>query len=312
MSGQVPDDGIPRYDDLPQLGGLGIRHSWDVLSPQEGTLAFAGAEAVVASAHSVELGETVPLNLPVDAFEPPLFGRPQVSHRVVEAGRNEVEDVIDAFNPQASSQLDGLAHVRAREHGFFGGYQTVQEAGEHSGMHHWARRGIAARGVLLDVEASRRRSGLPSDPFLGEAFSPAELLAVAQEQGVQLRPGDAWLVRTGWVSAYLSGGRPASGATGSWNGLLASEDMARTLWDRRVCLVGSDNPAVENAPGDRRVGSLHRRLLPALGMPLMELLDLDGLARRCTQIGRWDFQLVSVPLAVRGGVSSPSNAMALL
>ena len=177
-------------------------------------------------------------------------------------------------------------------------------------MHHWARGGSAARGVLLDVEASRRRAGRPHDPFLGEAFSPEELLSVAKEQGVELRPGDAWLVRTGWVRARLASASGDGG--GAWNGLLASEDMARTLWDRRVCLVGSDNPAVENAPGDRRVGSLHRRLIPALGMPLMELLELETLARRCTELGRWDFQLVSVPLPVRGGVSSPSNAMALL
>ncbi|MFJ8816573.1 cyclase family protein [Amycolatopsis thermoflava] len=300
---------IPDYDELPELGGLGVRHAWDVLPHEEGTLAFACPDAAAAAAHEVGSGETVPLNLPLDAFDPPLFGRAQVRHSIVETGRNEVEDVIGEFNPQASSQLDGLAHVRAREHGFFGGSTTIDDARERVGMHHWARRGIAARGVLLDVEAARRRAGRPADPFLGEAFDPGELLEVADAQGVALRPGDALLVRTGWAAARMAAGDAPSG---SWNGLAAGEDMARMLWNRRVCLVGSDNPAVENAPGDRAVGSLHRRLLPALGMPLMELLDLERLARRCADNGRWDFLFVSVPLAVRGGVSSPANAMAVL
>jgi kynurenine formamidase len=176
-------------------------------------------------------------------------------------------------------------------------------------MQHWARRGIAARGVLLDVAASRTAAGRPADPFLGEAFEPEELLAVAAEQGVAIQPGDAVLVRTGWAAAHLAAD---DAPTNVWNGLVASEDMARMLWDHRVCLVGSDNPAVENAPGDRSVGSLHRRLLPALGMPLMELLDLERLSQRCAARRRWDFLLVSVPLAAHGGVSSPANAMAVL
>jgi kynurenine formamidase len=291
---------LPAYRDLPALGGLGIRHARDVLPPDLGTLSFIEPGDVAAAAAGVTTGETIPLNLAVDAFS--LFGRAELEHRVVRAGRNELEDVLDAFNPQASSQIDGLAHVRAREFGFFDGGDDADVAREAIGMHHWARRGIAGRGVLLDLAVS--------DPFDGSAISPADLLGAADGQGVRLRRGDILLVRTGWSAAYL--GNPDPRGEASWRGLSAGEEMAEFLWDHGIAIVGTDNPAVENSPGSPEVGSLHRRLLPGLGMPMMELLDLERLSQRCSDEGRWSFLFVAVPLNVRGAVSSPANAMAVL
>jgi hypothetical protein len=53
-------------------------------------------------------------------------------------------------------------------------------------------------------------------------------------------------------------------------GLDASAEMARFLWDKGFAAVAADNPTVEVRPGDPTVGSLHRRLIPALGLPLGE------------------------------------------
>jgi kynurenine formamidase len=169
-------------------------------------------------------------------------------------------------------------------------------------MHHWAQRGLAGRGVLLDLAVP--------DPFDGSAIGPSDLLAAAEAQRITLQPGDILLVRTGWAAEFLRRADPR-GVT-AWRGLSAGEETAEFLWDRRIALVGADNPAVENSPGDVALGSLHRRLLPALGMPLMELLDLERLAARCAQIQRWTFLFVAVPLHLRGGVSSTANAMAIL
>lgn len=291
---------LPAYRDLPPLGALSIRHARDVLPPDAGTLSFIEPGDVVAAAAGVTLGETIPVNFPVDAFS--LFGRAALDHRVVAAGRNELEDVLDAFNPQASSQLDGLAHVRAREWGFFGGADDADAAREAIGMHHWARRGIAGRGVLLDLAVA--------DPFDGSTITATDLLSTADAQGLKLRRGDVLLVRTRWAAAYLE--NPDPRAEAAWRGLSAGEEMAEFLWDHGIAIIGTDNPAVEGSPGSPDVGSLHRRLLPGLGMPMMELLDLERLAQRCAEERRWTFLFVAVPLHVRGAVSSPSNAMAVL
>lgn len=304
---------IPAYDDLPELTGLGVRHAWDVLSAPLGTLEFQDAGGVVAAAGLVRTGEVVSLGLDVAAFDPPLFGRSAVEHRVVEEGRNTFEDVLDGFNPQSSSQWDGLGHVRARERGYFGGITDDAEAYERLGMHHWARRGIVGRGVLLDVAGHRESVGRPFDPFTGESIDAAELAEVAAASGVTLRRGDVLCVRTGWVGEYRR--RAAGGedlAVKAWAGLSAAESTARHLWDAGIAAVAVDNPAVEWAPGRREDGSLHRRLIPGLGFALAELLDLDHLAETCRRHRRAEFLFVAAPLPVHAAVSSPANALAIL
>jgi hypothetical protein len=303
---------LPCYQDLPEIPELGLRHAWDFLPSDTGTLAKAGKAEVLAAARLVSQGLTIPLNLPINAFDPPLFGRAVLEHTVMQPTRIDAEDVIDGFNPQASSQLDGLAHVRAREFGYFGGIATLEEARDKIGMHHWAQRGIAGRGVLLDMEAFDRAHGDMAGPFAGKPYVVEDLLRVARAQEIELRGGDILLTRTGWAASFLKLSTDDRDKIRGWNGLRADEEMAAFLWNQGISLVGSDNPAVEDAPGDRTVGSLHRRLLPSLGLPMMELLDLDRLSVACQERGSWEFLFVSVPLHLEGAVSSPANAMAIL
>jgi len=49
----------------------------------------------------------------------------------------------------------------------------------------------------------------------------------------------------------------------------------------------------------------------SLGMPLLDNLDLDPLAREARQRGRWTFLFVGVPLRVPGGTGSPLNPLAI-
>lgn len=94
-------------------------------------------------------------------------------------------------------------------------------------------------------------------------------------------------------------------------GLRANDETAAWLWDHRVAAVAADNPAVEVSPGHPADGSLHRRALVMLGMPLGELFDFEQLTRECVADGRWTFLFVAVPLAVTGAVGSPANAVAI-
>ena len=56
---------------------------------------------------------------------------------------------------------------------------------------------------------------------------------------------------------------------------------------------------------------LHIRLLALLGIPIGEMWDLEALAADCAADGRYGFLLTSSPLALRGGVGSPANAIAV-
>jgi kynurenine formamidase len=303
----------PRYDDLPELGDLGVRHAWDVLPAPLGTLSRLAPEEVVRAAGLVRTGEVFPLNLALDTFDPPLFGRPATGHEVYPYDRNSFEDTLDRFNPQASSQWDGLGHVRAREHGWFGGRTEQRRATAELGIHHWAARGIVGRGVLLDVAAHRAGTGY--DPFANQAVTAADLSGIADASGVRPRRGDVLVLRFGWTAEYRrrqAAGEDMPAAVQAWAGLSGAESTARYLWDTGIAAVAADNPAVERGPGAREDGSLHRRLIPALGFALAELLDLDALAAACAARGRAEFLFVAAPLPIPGGVSSPANALALL
>jgi kynurenine formamidase len=128
-------------------------------------------------------------------------------------------------------------------------------------------------------------------------------------------------VRTGWTDRYLeldAAGRSALAdamqeVTGHPSaGLAGSEDMARFLWNSGVAAVACDNPSVEVVPGDPADGSLHRRLIPGLGMAIGELFSFAELAAACARTGRYEFLFVAVPLNVTGAVGSPANAVAIL
>lgn len=307
---------FPRYDELPVHPVLGLPYAWGVLDPCLGTLMHADAAALVDAAAGVREGERIPLNLSLGTIEPPLFGRARLTHSVHAQDRNTFEDVLDSFNPQSSSQWDGFRHVRAREFGFFGGITEIADDDtETLSIEHFARSGIAGRGVLLDIAAWCVIHDRPLDPFSGRMIEADLLHRIADDQGLELRGGDILCLRFGWVSGYrqLSDEQRSSpDLCKSFVGLRSDESTARFLWDMQFAAVCSDNPALESAPGNALDGSLHRRLLPMLGMVMGELLDFDTLAARCAQRASYDFLFVAVPLPVPGGLSSPSNAMAIL
>ena len=292
------------FSQLPFLGELDVRHARDELPTALGTLSFITPAHVRRASALVREGVTIPLNLPQDAFDPPLFDRAPVIHEVFQPNRNEAEDLLHQFNPQSSSQLDGLGHVRAREFGFFDGSTDLEVARENIGIHHFAERGIAGRAVLLDMTV------VEPDPFQPRSLTVDELREVAAQQGVQLCEGDILIVHTGWGEAYLERQDPALMA--GWCGLEGSTTMAEFLWDTGIALLGSDNPSIEPGPGDPKHGSLHRRSLPALGLSFLELLDLRRLVAEARIRNRWELFFVSVPWNLWGGVSSTANAMVVL
>lgn len=315
-----PTTTLPDFVDLPQVEGRADRHSWDVYGRDDnlGTLNNLTPERVAAAAGEIVTGERVTLQLAPELPDPPLFARSPMTHELMQTGRNTWDDRLDCFYPQRASQWDGFRHVRFREFGFYGGVTAdPPDMGDRLGIHHWANHGIVGRGVLLDASRHLAQVDGSVDPFEEHAITAAQLREIATAQGVEVLPGDILCIRTGWAGRYKAasatqraqladaGGRPA------FIGLSAEEATSALLWDWHVSAVAVDNPAVESAPGDPAVGSLHRRVLAQLGIPLGELFDFDELAARCVADGRWSFFLASVPLSIRGGVGSPANAVAI-
>jgi kynurenine formamidase len=307
---------LPDYDDLPEIEGLGVRHAWDVFGRDDvlGSINLVTPERVAAAAASVVSGTIVSLDLPLDQPDPPLFGRERYEHHVKALNRSEMDDRLDRFYPQGSTQWDALNHVRCREHGFWGGRtQDPTEGYNGLGIHHYAEHGIAGRGVLIDV-ATHLAANETYDPMRPISITAEDIRETLEAQGVELLEGDVWCVRTGWLRHYRGFDAPqrhAYAAAPAFAGLAADEAMARAVWDAHPAALCCDNPAVELFPGDPAIGSLHRRLLPTLGVALGELFDFEGLADTCRSHGRWTFFFVAVPLKLPGGLGSPGNAIAI-
>lgn len=308
---------VPAYRDLPVLDGLGLPHAWDVWGRTDnlGTLNNLTPDRIATAAAEIRTGQRFALSLPADEIHPPLFGRAAMTREVFATSRNDWDERLDCCYPQASSQWDGLLHVRAREHGFWTGFTgDPPEAGDRLGIEHWAN-GITGRAVLLDIDALRRGRG-NWDPLAGSPVSADDLRQAAGAAQVEIAPGDILCLRFGWTAAYRrldADARHTLAGPGAarFSGLEGSAAVAELLWDWNIAALVADNPAIEVAPGDPAVGSLHRRLLPCLGMALGELFDFEELAQACLDDGRATFFLAAVPHRVPGSLASPANAVAL-
>jgi kynurenine formamidase len=313
---------VPRFADLPVRPGVPPGSSWGVFGDDDelGTLNFIRPEDVAAAARLVARGDVFPLGLGLEVPDPPFFGRKAIRHTLfAKYEGTALDDYVDSLYPQASTHWDGLRHFADPDHGFYNGakLEELTAAGAtRLGVQAWARRGIVARGLLLDVARMLAEEGVLLDPF---EFFPigAELLErTAERQGDDLRPGDILLVRTGWLEAYLeldhvqrerlaALGRP--GAPG-----LHGNAIPAFLWDNRIAAVAADTPALEaTRPRDTSPLPLHVALIPRLGMPLGELWRMGPLAADCAADGVHATLLVSAPLGVPGGAGAPANALAL-
>ena len=163
---------------------------------------------------------------------------------------------------------------------------------------------IFARGVLLDVPAHR---GVPH-LGAGEPVDAAELEAICDAQGVEVRPWDVVCIRTGYMSLWPDAAAMAANKT-------AGPDLSAARWllERGVIATGTDTETyeVQPAPDPGPSGNpqpVHTLLLIEHGVYLMESLDLEELARQRVH----EFCFVALPLKIRGATGSMVDPVAIV
>jgi len=320
-----PDGRLPRYDELP-AADQGGRSGWGLFGPDDsvGLLNQQTPESVLAATRLVRRGAVFPLDAALDAVDPPLTprrGKPR--HALIHPpgpGLMGLDDVYDNFNPQTSSQWDSLGHAAYSPGTFYNGVTEDDVlAGRRNTIDYWARRGIAARAVVLDPARALAASGRDYRPAMGTAFTVEDLELARAAAGVEYSPGCVVLLHTGFLAWYTSLPYPDR-ADWARNlkapGVEHTEEMARYLWDSGAMAVASDTFAVEVWPADfgpaaHPFGFLHRMLIGQFGMALGELWQLGDLAADCADDGVNECLLTSAPLHGRGGIASPPNALAI-
>jgi len=284
---------------------------------ERGALNYVTAERRAAAARLAVDGEVVSCALEFPTTPGPDNPTPAQHHMLIAgdapegSGVPHVEAALDyigiSFHGMATSHIDALCHVFVRGQ-MYNGFRAsdVKSTGAQRNSIMAAKDGIVARGVLLDVPRLR---GVPwLEP--GTAIERAELEAAERAQGVRVEEGDVLLVATGRDARRA--------ARGPWDpvgeGLAGLHpDCIPWLHERRIAVLGSDgvsdpmpSPPVEGWPIP-----VHQCCLVAMGVHLLDNLELGRLAAACARRGRWAFLFAVAPLRIERATGSPVNPVAL-
>jgi kynurenine formamidase len=283
---------------------------WDEVSLR-GTLNHLTPARTVAAARLVRAGVTVSLALPLDTQRRPDNPSPaeHLMTQLTTEGAGTVRFVKDYigvdFHNDGQSHLDALCHVSYKGTFFSGAPDTSAGVdGATVGDVQSLRDGIVGRGVLLDIPRLRAAHWLEPGEYVG----PEELIAAERSQGVKVGPGDILFVRTGHNQRLHE--------LGPWDttqhkaGLHPS--VARLLTEREVAVLGCDTNS-DTAPSaiEGVAFPMHVLAVNAMGLHLLDYLQLDPLAQTCAGQGRWEFLCVIAPLRIPGGTGSPVNPIAV-
>jgi kynurenine formamidase len=297
--------------------------AWGRWGPDDesGAVNSLTADDVRAAAALVRRGAVFSLSLPMDRSGPQGAGsgRTNPEHLMVRdggdiaasdrgmAGVDYTDDVL--HTPlQAATHWDALCHVFFRGRTYNGrGPESVASSGARfTDITNLGHRAVG-RGVLLDVPRWLGRRWL--EP--GEAIQAEHLEQCARDQGVEVRPGDFVVVRTGQIEQCRELGDWGRYAAGPAPGLGVS--AAEFLIGHEVVGVATDTWGVEAIPYETPEvrAPLHVVLSVHAGIHLGEMWDVAELADDCAEDGVTEFLLVAPPLRVTGAVGAPVHPVAI-
>ncbi|KAI1852754.1 hypothetical protein JX266_002295 [Neoarthrinium moseri] len=326
----------PSYDDLPLDASYPTKAAWGVWGADDelGALNHITNDTIVAASSEIQLGLAMPLNLQLDLPGPPPNPARKPLQHLFQPGDGYTDDVV-VMNTQVSTQFDGLRHFPYSTNNSVDTYQWYNDLipsyndvigpspSETLGIQVAAQKGIAVRGVLFDWAGWMDSQNKTFDAFSPTSITTDELDAVAAWQGLPedwSRAGDMLVLRTGWVRQYQTlnetGDVLLPIGAGTWIGMEASEQSLRWLWEKKLSLVGADNPAFESTPFNRTIHgetrSLHQIFIGGWGQNIVEFLDLEALTEKLHQLGRSTFFLTIQNLNIVSGIASPPNALAII
>ncbi|MBW8795701.1 MAG: cyclase family protein [Streptomyces sp.] len=287
--------------------------AWGRWSPADrGAWNRVTGERVRGAAAAVRSGRVVPLGLPWNTVPGPDNPRPAL-HHMTDLGDVESpepathKDFIAAdYHGKAVTHLDALCHVSYRGRLYDG--RTAKDAVGAAGARFGAVSALGplvTRGVLLDLPAAFGVRWL--EP--GVAVHAEDVRAAERALDVRIAEGDAVLLRSGRTrrSRELGAWDPGTACAG------LHVDAVPVLAERGIALLGGDGDSdVRPSPVDGVHSPVHALVVAAMGVPLLDNLDLEALSAATARAGRYEFLLVVAPLNIPGGTGSPVNPVAVL
>lgn len=218
-------------------------------------------------------------------------------------------DIMYFSGQHGSPTLDAIGHI-GRDLKLHGGVDAVAATatpggiGNKLGMETFPVDLMLNRAVILDV--ARQVAGGRPDPLPpGFEVTGAHLDATAKAQGVEVRPGDSLLIRTGWGQFFGTDNAKFLGEQSPGPG----QDAARWIIDHKVRLAGDDTATFEKRPAayGKELFSVHMMLLADNGIFIMENANLEPVGDAKVGVAL----LIVTPLKIEGATGSALRVLAL-
>jgi kynurenine formamidase len=271
---------------------------------QRGTLNLITPEKRRQALRLVREGVSVSLAHLLDKEKFPDNPRPLGQQMTLDAGGHALDLYTIWYHGSTITHLDALCHysVDGKMYNGFSRQQVTEAGCGVLGIQN-QQDGFFTRGILVDLP---RLKGVPYlEP--GTPVYPEDLEAWEKYAGVKIGSGDALFLRTGrWVRrAKLGPWNVATSAAGYHASVMP------WLKGRDVSLLGND--AVEDVQPSGVEGvarPIHQLAIVALGLPLIDVMDLEAVAEQAARRHRWEFLVTVAPVPVPGGTGFPVNPIA--
>jgi kynurenine formamidase len=231
-----------------------------------------------------------------------LYRRHRDNYQPQQHGPRTGSSGILTMMEHSGTHIDALCH-QARDLKMFGDIpvEAVETSTGYSRLGVETVPALLCRGILLDIAGWKGQTRLPCK----YGITADDFKGCAAAAGVEVRPGDVLLVRTGYGAL--------------WNHeveYLQAAGVAKSgsLWaaEQEMMAVGIDNMSWD-IPEERdpETGATlfgHLYLLPQKGIYIIENVNLEELARDRHYV----FAFLGIPLKLNGATGSPLRPLALV
>jgi kynurenine formamidase len=204
----------------------------------------------------------------------------------------------------SGTHIDALSHISCGDGpGWFGGGCADRDLGDFGPLRDDATEipPIISRGVLIDIPSFRGVDALAAHQSVGAD----ECSEACKQQGVEIRPGDVALIRTGYLSGW-----PDREFIAAHEQAGIDRDAALWLAEQGVVAVAGDTESLEvlpsTVPGNPH--PVHIALLVERGIFILEMVNCEELARDRVH----EFCFMCLPLSIRGATGSMVRPIAIV
>ena len=272
---------------------------------QIGTLNLITAQKRKQALGLVKDGLSVSLAHTIDKEKAADNPRPLGQEMTLDAAGHAMDLYSIWYHGSIITHIDSLCHY-SFEGKIFNGFERSAIApgpGCPSNGIENQKNGIMTRGIIVDLPR------LKNVPYLepGTPVYASDLEAWEKYAGIKIGSGDALFLRTGrWARRADKGlwnvAASAAGFHASVMPWLKQRDVALL---GNVGVIDVQPSGVEGSPRP-----IHQLAIVALGLPLVDVMDLEAAADTAARLKRWEFLLTAAAVPVLGGTGFPLNPIA--